>query len=375
MLASQVEQERDFVSSDWLNALLLTQRYPEAVPALEVGAMWRSLSLIIVSLALGTLAAIAGCNRSSDGSATTSGTFGRFEGEVVASWLDNGRDMLLRETFRFVDSANREWVAPAGSVVNGASIPAPFWSLIGGPFEGKYRNASVVHDVGCEEMTASWEDVHWMFYEACRCAGVDEFKAKTMYYAVYHFGPRWEPIVETVVEPQERSDGQVVMQEVPVKRMARLDPPPPTAVEIDQIRAYVSEENPSPDAIRRLKRDELRQRPNRRGAHPGRPITAERSRPPEADQLNQRSMRAGGPPPSATHAPEQDYIIDQVRQYIDAQAGEPRPAQYTVEANRGNYRVYVQYLAGEDGSDSNLGSSIALVSRRGQILEFVNTPQ
>jgi|GEM_PF-1077731 len=337
--------------------------------------MWRSLSLIFASLALGTLAALAGCNRSADGSFIEAGGFGRFDGEVVASWADNGRDMVLREPFHYIDSTNRKWTAPAGSVVNGASIPAPFWSLIGGPFEGRYRNASVVHDVGCDEMIASWEDVHWMFYEACRCAGVDEFKAKTMYYAVYHFGPRWEPIVETVVEPQAGSDGQIVMQEVPVQRMARLDPPPPTAAEVDQIRAYVSEENPHPEAMRRLKRDELRQRPGRRGDQSGRARPAERSGQHPSERMTQRSMRTNRPGPAAQHASEQDFIIDQVRQYIETQAGEPRPADYRVEPGRGTYRVHVQYLASDDAPDVNSGSSTALVSRSGQILEFVNTPR
>lgn len=337
--------------------------------------MWRALSLILVSLALGTIAATAGCERNASGHSSSTGTFGRFEGDVVAAWADNGRDMVLRETFRYIDSSNREWVAPAGSVVNGASIPAAFWSLIGGPFEGKYRNASVVHDVGCEEMTASWEDVHWMFYEACRCAGVDEFKAKTMYYAVYHFGPRWEPIVETVIEPRAVGDGQVVMQEVPVQRMARLDPPPPTATEIDQICNFVSEENPNPEALRRLKRDELRQRPGRRGQQSSRPKSIEQNGQRQPGGMAQRSMRTGGPAPAGQYASEPDFTIDQVRQYIEAQAGEPRPAEYNIEASRGNYRVYVRYLNNDDASNLNSGRSMALVSRQGQILEFVNTPQ
>ena len=31
-----------------------------------------------------------------------------------------------------------------------------------------------------------------MYYEACRCGGVGKIKAKLMYAAVYHFGPRWD---------------------------------------------------------------------------------------------------------------------------------------------------------------------------------------
>jgi Protein of unknown function (DUF1353) len=117
--------------------------------------------------------------------------FGRFKGDVIALWLSDGRNMQLTQRFAYVDPRGKEWVAPKDSVVNGASIPGSLWSVVGGPYEGQYRQASVIHDVACEEMTSSWEDVHLMFYEACRCGGVSQGKAKTMYYAVYNFGPRW----------------------------------------------------------------------------------------------------------------------------------------------------------------------------------------
>ncbi len=117
--------------------------------------------------------------------------WGHFDGRVVARWHDDGRDMTLVEPFAYVDPARVRWLASAGAVVNGASIPRPFWSLIGGPFEGRFRNASVVHDVACVERARPWRQVHRMFYEACRCGRVGAVKAKTMYYAVYHFGPRW----------------------------------------------------------------------------------------------------------------------------------------------------------------------------------------
>ena len=119
------------------------------------------------------------------------GAWGRFVGDVVARWHDDGRSMTLVEPFAYVDPRDGRWDAPAGAVVNGASIPRAFWSLIGGPFEGKFRDASVVHDVACEERSREWQDVHRMFYEACRCGGVNAALANTMYYAVHNFGPRW----------------------------------------------------------------------------------------------------------------------------------------------------------------------------------------
>lgn len=353
--------------------------------------MWRYLTI-----ALGALVGAAGCGPTS---VADRESFGRFEGEVVALWDADGRRMQLREPFSYIDSTDRRWTAPAGTVVDGASIPAAFWSLIGGPFSGKYRNASVVHDIGCDEMLASWEDVHWMFYEACRCAGVDEFQAKTMYYAVYHFGPRWEPVVETVLESQDVGSGQVVMQEVAVQRMARRDPPPPTAEEIDQLQAYVSEENPRPEAIRQFDRAQLRQRHPRGGNRSGRRQTPrdtpqrhhhrDAGRPAPQMQSPQRmeSQRAEASQPSrapmtmqhrggaVAEAGDTQQIIERVRQHIEAQTGEPRPARYTVEPDRGGYRVGVQFVQEDDQGQvvAEIGTpSTARVSRRGEIVEFIN---
>jgi hypothetical protein len=117
--------------------------------------------------------------------------FGHFIGTVKAEWLDDGRKMRLLEPFAYEDQNRVEWLAPKGSVVDGASIPRVFWSFIGGPFEGRYRNASVTHDVECQTKHHRWRDVHRMFYNASRCGGVGALKGKIMFAAVYHFGPRW----------------------------------------------------------------------------------------------------------------------------------------------------------------------------------------
>jgi hypothetical protein len=97
----------------------------------------------------------------------------------------------LRAPLTYTDPACRKWIAPANSVVDGASIPQWAWSIIGGPFEGKYRDASVIHDVACDEKKAHWQDVHLTFYNAMLTNGVEIVKAKIMYAAVYYFGPRW----------------------------------------------------------------------------------------------------------------------------------------------------------------------------------------
>lgn len=116
---------------------------------------------------------------------------GKFRGRVVAEWLPDGRAMKLVQAFAFTDAEGNEWVVPADVVVDGASIPRVFWSVIGGPFEGNYRDASVIHDYYCVVRTRPSAQVHRVFHHAMLAAGVKEQKAWLMYQAVSNFGPKW----------------------------------------------------------------------------------------------------------------------------------------------------------------------------------------
>jgi Protein of unknown function (DUF1353). len=128
--------------------------------------------------------------------------YGTFEGTVQTEWLPGGRGMRLLSSFSFVDPSGQKWEAPKDWVVDGASIPQFAWSFIGGPFEGRYREASVIHDVGCDQKTRPWNAVHEAFYWAMRASRVESWRAKVMYAAVYHFGPRWERTVVVANVPQ-----------------------------------------------------------------------------------------------------------------------------------------------------------------------------
>jgi hypothetical protein len=348
---------------------------------------------------------LAGCDQTPLADSTDSQQpqyFGRFEGDVIASWDADGRNMTLREDFAYIDAQDRRWMAPRGSVVNGASIPSGFWSFIGGPFEGKYRNASVVHDVGCEEMTASWEDVHRTFYEACRCGGVDETTAKMLYFAVYHFGPRWEPQTETQLATRETSNGQVVEEPVTVRRMVRIDPPPPTLDEVEQVASLVVDENPAPAAIERTSRESLRRRPRRSngrtrmttGVERPSPTPFEFSRPksnfsdltreqsprswpaqPSFRAPNQRGMNPRSAQPRQPATPEeQQWASELVRQRIERQAGQQRPAEYTVERSGDGYRVHVDYVHLDERGQpvGYTGASSVRLSRDGRVQEMIN---
>jgi hypothetical protein len=118
----------------------------------------------------------------------------RFIGEVDTRWIHDGvdRNMLLLRDFAFVDSRGKRWDAKKGRIINGASIPEKLWSyVIGTPYIGKYRRATVIHDTACEDMIESHEEVHRMFYEAMLCDGMLEERALVMYMMVRLFGPKW----------------------------------------------------------------------------------------------------------------------------------------------------------------------------------------
>lgn len=118
-----------------------------------------------------------------------------FEGEVKVQWLRHGgedRLMQLLDEFAFVDDRGVRWVAPVGSVIDGASIPEMLWSSTNGtPYVGDYRRATVLHDVACVERTRPSADVHRMFYDAMITDGVSTGRALKMYTAVRLFGPHW----------------------------------------------------------------------------------------------------------------------------------------------------------------------------------------
>lgn len=133
-----------------------------------------------------------------------------FHGVLAPEWLDDGRNMRLTSDYHFVDSMGELWRALKGTVIDGASIPRFFWRFIGGPFEGLYRKASVIHDYYCKVKTRKSSRVHWMFYEGIRTAIRDamrkthlrgwrkrfwfyreQARALFMYLAVRLYGPQF----------------------------------------------------------------------------------------------------------------------------------------------------------------------------------------
>ncbi|TNF19705.1 MAG: DUF1353 domain-containing protein [Rhodobacteraceae bacterium] len=105
----------------------------------------------------------------------------------------------LARRLGFVDSGNGRWVAPAGTLTDGASIPRIFISVIGDPRSREFANAAALHDAYCgvgnedlpEYHSRDWRAVHRMFHDGLRVGGTDEIRAKIMFAAVWLGGPRW----------------------------------------------------------------------------------------------------------------------------------------------------------------------------------------
>jgi len=132
-----------------------------------------------------------------------------FDNTVKVEWPE-GEERLMRltESVTFTDKNGKDWTAGIGNQINGANIPSVFWSIIGSPFIGFFRRASVLHDVYCMLKSEPHEMVHQMFYEAMLEDGTAPILAEKMYLAVAIFGPKWDMDGNEleVIEPENGID-------------------------------------------------------------------------------------------------------------------------------------------------------------------------
>ncbi len=165
---------------------------------------------------------------------------GRFHGRVVVEWLtEEGEDRTMRvlAPFAYEDPNGKIWEVPAGALIDGASIPPALYSVVGPPFVGDYRRASVVHDYHCQLRTDSWQAVHRMFLDAVLTDGVPVVKAKIMYAAVRGWGPRWRRLSGVT--------GSVPLPGFPVSR------PDPQPSELTNLETWITNADPSLEEIDR----------------------------------------------------------------------------------------------------------------------------
>lgn len=185
-----------------------------------------------------------------------------FEGRVVLLPEDTpGSNMHLGEDFTYVDPNGKRWAAAAGLETDGASIPAILYPMVGHPFDGAYLKAAIVHDAACPSDVEKWRDAHLMFYHALRRCGLGETKAKIMYAAVYHFGPRWaDPIGDSAFASSPFA-GNIVARKLaaaaPVREGFAPDAAPPETAEAryDEARRAITIDSSDPAAEEQIRKE------------------------------------------------------------------------------------------------------------------------
>jgi hypothetical protein len=181
-----------------------------------------------------------------EGAKRPNNKWGYYSDSPITRWDPDGRNMTLLNELRYTDPNGEVWIAPAGSVVDGASIPKSLWSIMGGPFEGKYRNASVLHDVSYDQHKRPWQDCDRMFYHAMRCSGVSAAEAGTMYYALYKFGHHWKfPIRKA--KPLSKKERMALAEPAQPVELPRAIPV--NSNQIDDARDWIRNTEPSLEQI------------------------------------------------------------------------------------------------------------------------------
>lgn len=97
------------------------------------------------------------------------------------------RNMTLVRSFFFLDPKKKSWDVPAGYTIDGASIPRALWTLVGSPYTGDYRRASIPHDKACRDALGNKKArkaADRMFYHACRAGGCSVAEAVLLYLGV-----------------------------------------------------------------------------------------------------------------------------------------------------------------------------------------------
>jgi len=119
--------------------------------------------------------------------------YGRFLSQPTGQFLreSNAPRSLFRlsEDLQFEDPNGLFWTAPAGEVVDGASIPAFVWILTGGPFGQLHTPAAIIHDYYCCARNRNFDDTHRAFHRGLLAEGVSPLMARAMYWAVAIAGP------------------------------------------------------------------------------------------------------------------------------------------------------------------------------------------
>lgn len=75
-------------------------------------------------------------------------------------------------------------IVPIGFWCDGASIPRIFWTTVGSPLKGKYRDAAVIHDYCYYKGIFTRKESDKIFLQGMKDLGVGKIRRQAMYRAV-----------------------------------------------------------------------------------------------------------------------------------------------------------------------------------------------
>ncbi len=104
------------------------------------------MRILLLAFAFLLCGCVFGKHRTTHDNTNPAGPWGYYSGTVDTRWDADGRTMTLLNELRYTDPKGVVWIAPAGSVIDGASIPRSLWSFMGGPFvAAPFRLALEIH--------------------------------------------------------------------------------------------------------------------------------------------------------------------------------------------------------------------------------------
>ncbi len=222
---------------------------------------------LMMTAALAATLGVSGCDQMPDyvkaffskSTLPSNVSAGSFKSQVKVLFVDpkgpDDRNVQLLEPFGFKDSKGVDWDVPAGYVSDGASIPWSLWTFIGGPYDGPYRDAAILHDYFCDKKDRPWEQVHAMFLEAAIKRGTPESTAQTMYAGILYGGPRWPapPVLKKAQIGPSTPTPKGPVDTGMTKRQATQS----EKQQFEELRIWIEQTKPTPDQIKK-RVDEMR---------------------------------------------------------------------------------------------------------------------
>lgn len=113
----------------------------------------------------------------------------KFEDALDVRPLDDGRNWLVLEDFFYatdvIMASGKRVTVPKGFVTDFASIPKVLWGIVGGPADGKYRKAAVIHDFLYRTAgLATRPQADAVLLEAMTVSGCSWWERHVIYYGV-----------------------------------------------------------------------------------------------------------------------------------------------------------------------------------------------